>query len=183
MTDHLPASRDDWPADPFELLGIPRDIDARDARRAYTRLARRFKPEHNPLEFQLIRAAYDAVLACIGDESSVPFAGITQPDFVGSRAVGHSQSAPTSDLASDFDRHWSGVCSDEDATDSYQALCQLVEERTEDTAGAYVRLHWALAISPELDETRQPIDWLVTCLLYTSPSPRDRTRSRMPSSA
>src|SRR5665811_289333 len=26
-------------------------------------------------------------------------------------------------------------------------------------------------------------DTLLTCLLYTSPSPRDRTRSRMPSSA
>ena len=26
-------------------------------------------------------------------------------------------------------------------------------------------------------------DFVVTCLLYTSPSPRDRTRSRMPSSA
>ena len=25
--------------------------------------------------------------------------------------------------------------------------------------------------------------YLITCLLYTSPSPRDRTRSRMPSSA
>ena len=25
--------------------------------------------------------------------------------------------------------------------------------------------------------------WYATCLLYTSPSPRDRTRSRMPSSA
>ena len=25
--------------------------------------------------------------------------------------------------------------------------------------------------------------WIITCLLYTSPSPRDRTRSRMPSSA
>ena len=25
--------------------------------------------------------------------------------------------------------------------------------------------------------------WFETCLLYTSPSPRDRTRSRMPSSA
>ena len=25
--------------------------------------------------------------------------------------------------------------------------------------------------------------WLYSCLLYTSPSPRDRTRSRMPSSA
>ena len=27
------------------------------------------------------------------------------------------------------------------------------------------------------------MDWDDTCLLYTSPSPRDRTRSRMPSSA
>ena len=27
------------------------------------------------------------------------------------------------------------------------------------------------------------IDWLLTCLLYTSPSPRDVLRSRMPSSA
>ena len=25
--------------------------------------------------------------------------------------------------------------------------------------------------------------WIISCLLYTSPSPRDRTRSRMPSSA
>ena len=25
--------------------------------------------------------------------------------------------------------------------------------------------------------------WQLSCLLYTSPSPRDRTRSRMPSSA
>ena len=30
----------------------------------------------------------------------------------------------------------------------------------------------------------RPMIWLIiTCLLYTSPSPRDRTRSRMPSSA
>ena len=28
-----------------------------------------------------------------------------------------------------------------------------------------------------------PVDGLISCLLYTSPSPRDRTRSRMPSSA
>ena len=29
----------------------------------------------------------------------------------------------------------------------------------------------------------QDLDWKFRCLLYTSPSPRDRTRSRMPSSA
>ena len=27
------------------------------------------------------------------------------------------------------------------------------------------------------------VQWIVTCLLYTSPSPRDMRRSRMPSSA
>ena len=34
-----------------------------------------------------------------------------------------------------------------------------------------------------LIDKRNAIDWLISCLLYTSPSPRDRTRSRMPSSA
>ena len=36
----------------------------------------------------------------------------------------------------------------------------------------------------DLDELRVVrADLVVVCLLYTSPSPRDRTRSRMPSSA
>ena len=34
-----------------------------------------------------------------------------------------------------------------------------------------------------MDAMHAKIDELQTCLLYTSPSPRDRTRSRMPSSA
>ena len=32
-------------------------------------------------------------------------------------------------------------------------------------------------------KTEQVQEQVKTCLLYTSPSPRDRTRSRMPSSA
>ena len=44
-----------------------------------------------------------------------------------------------------------------------------------------------LLITPELTEfqDRKQIEfqWVGACLLYTSPSPRDRTRSRMPSSA
>ena len=39
----------------------------------------------------------------------------------------------------------------------------------------------AFAISKEYDKRSKAITQ--TCLLYTSPSPRDRTRSRMPSSA
>ena len=42
-------------------------------------------------------------------------------------------------------------------------------------------------LEPSLDRIRAVLDLLGepqrTCLLYTSPSPRDRTRSRMPSSA
>ena len=36
-------------------------------------------------------------------------------------------------------------------------------------------------IEARLRQSRFP--WVKTCLLYTSPSPRDRTRSRMPASA
>ena len=38
-------------------------------------------------------------------------------------------------------------------------------------------------ILDEIDVAPSPIRHYVSCLLYTSPSPRDRTRSRMPSSA
>ena len=41
-------------------------------------------------------------------------------------------------------------------------------------------IHEILIFSPEHDAT---LGQLSACLLYTSPSPRDRTRSRMPSSA
>ena len=36
---------------------------------------------------------------------------------------------------------------------------------------------------PEVDERLNRLFDIDCCLLYTSPSPRDRTRSRMPSSA
>ena len=39
------------------------------------------------------------------------------------------------------------------------------------------------ASAQSLSDWNLPLDGGFTCLLYTSPSPRDRTRSRMPSSA
>ena len=38
-------------------------------------------------------------------------------------------------------------------------------------------------ISKTLGEVVKDNDFIITCLLYTSPSPRDRSVSRMPSSA
>ena len=40
-----------------------------------------------------------------------------------------------------------------------------------------------IAATAEAPRLAAVVVWLVNCLLYTSPSPRDRTRSRMPSSA
>ena len=38
-------------------------------------------------------------------------------------------------------------------------------------------------VDAEMMNIREGEEWSTACLLYTSPSPRDRTRSRMPSSA
>ena len=42
---------------------------------------------------------------------------------------------------------------------------------------------YTLNMTKGITDISQDIYWLHICLLYTSPSPRDRTRSRMPSSA
>ena len=47
-------------------------------------------------------------------------------------------------------------------------------------------VHYLTAVLIGIDITLVGLYWAMgsdTCLLYTSPSPRDRTRSRMPSSA
>ena len=45
------------------------------------------------------------------------------------------------------------------------------------------RLLTVVKAKPIQKPVAEPVDKVNTCLLYTSPSPRDRTRSRMPSSA
>ena len=42
---------------------------------------------------------------------------------------------------------------------------------------------WMYALGSFNDEDTREYDNYVTCLLYTSPSPRDKRQSRMPSSA
>ena len=54
---------------------------------------------------------------------------------------------------------------------------ETTNDKTVNTTGYYVN-H-----KPEIDEIQKLTALLKSCLLYTSPSPRDRQKSRMPSSA
>ena len=58
----------------------------------------------------------------------------------------------------------------------------MLEKETENMLRNNIRFNIVGKIEDLPDKTR---DWVLStiCLLYTSPSPRDRTRSRMPSSA
>jgi hypothetical protein len=62
MPDDLPDDVSRWPSDPFDVLGLARPATETDAKRAYTKLIRRFKPEHHPEQFRRVREAYETVL-------------------------------------------------------------------------------------------------------------------------
>ena len=66
----------------------------------------------------------------------------------------------------------------EDMDDAFsnEDQAELMEENAERAAEGEV-------LSENLEKIDMAIAWAEACLLYTSPSPRDRTRTRMPSSA
>lgn len=54
--------------DCYKVLGIPRNADQKEIKRAYFRLVRQFSPEHDPERFQEIRAAYEMLTSGDGDQ-------------------------------------------------------------------------------------------------------------------
>ena len=67
-------------------------------------------------------------------------------------------------------------------THAVKRLNELIEEGREGDAWAIIHEYeeW---LDLHTDEDQDHDIYSLDCLLYTSPSPRDRTRSRMPSSA
>lgn len=55
----LPDDPAEWPTDARALFGMKPNGTRHELRRAYTRLIRRFKPEHSPAQFRRIRDAYE----------------------------------------------------------------------------------------------------------------------------
>ena len=167
MSEHLPESLDDWPDDPFTLLDVSPDVDARSARRAYTRLARKFKPEHHPLEFQRIRAAYDAVIAIIGSGSEPRFGSPPRQEAESPDLFQYSPTRPDSpDDDGELQKLWLSIPT-ADAQMAYDQMVQLADSRLKGQVAVYLRLHWALAMQTSLDSERSPIDWIAIGLIET----------------
>jgi len=69
----------------------------------------------------------------------------------------------------------------QELTDEMNRFVEAMGWYREDSAWPQTPRNIAISLSLEAAEVLEHFQW--TCLLYTSPSPRDRTRSRMPSSA
>lgn len=58
----LPEDVTLWPTVPEQILGVSGSASRKDVRRAYSRLIKRFRPEHFPEQFRRLREAYERVV-------------------------------------------------------------------------------------------------------------------------
>jgi hypothetical protein len=182
---HLPEDMRQWPEDPHELLGIGPDADSREARKAYARLIRVYKPEHYPEQFRRIRDAYE-MLRFYARFVPVPDEEISQrgdeddaePSSAPTDAHGDAEAEDQPDA--DVDRTSRPVSDtrDDEITRLYQAAragrreeCYRdyvsMQERQPGEEEIYVRLYWMLALWPQLDDLRDRCAWLALGLRQT----------------
>ncbi|HSQ57043.1 MAG TPA: J domain-containing protein [Gemmata sp.] len=174
MADHLPEDPRRWPGDPFELLGVERSASETDIRRAYTRLIRKFKPEHFPEQFRRIREAYEAALQQRKWFGFIHFDPPAEDDpapaIVTAESTG-TETAPRDEprelerprpVARPEEAAWALAIAGKRA-EGYSQLAELARAKSENSELA-LRLYWLLAIEPAIDEDRTRHDWLAEAL-------------------
>ncbi|MGL4422341.1 MAG: J domain-containing protein [Gemmataceae bacterium] len=167
MSHELPENHSKWPEDSFELLGVKPGAPEVEIRRAYTRLIRKYKPEHHPEEFRKIREAYENAKMRTHwyhdndtDETENPTSEATDSsNNPAATSVPNDATpvpVPSADLA---ERLWQ-VAIEGDLATAYRQLLPLAEAR----ADVCLRLYWLLATDPKLDETLTRHHWLAQAL-------------------
>ncbi len=189
----LPDNLRDWPTDPFALLGVTRGAGEMDIKRAYTRLIRRFKPEHSPEHFRRIRQAYETCLdqyrwfasaPDIPDEITPDRVPTTTPSTTESTSDDQGPVSPHPNVDAnesfpDEDRPTANLppptpILDEVASlwaaaidgrdaEAYAGLIDLAAIRS-DRLDLPLRLYWLLGLNPALDPTRTRHHWLADAL-------------------
>jgi len=153
----LPENLNEWPDDPYAILGVHYGIDPRELRRAYTQLIRTYKPEQFPEHFRRIREAYETVLR------HAPFFGKTAASSEPPEPVA-AEPAPAAlergpDLLEQMQSLWELACRGQES-EAYRGL-RLLAEQHPASDELRMRLYWLLRLTPEIDSLRQPIDWLL----------------------
>ncbi|MBS0261314.1 MAG: J domain-containing protein, partial [Planctomycetes bacterium] len=180
--DSLPEDPAEWPENRFTLFGLDHNATLRDLRKAYANLIRRFKPEHYPLQFRLIREAFEALQILLeqkgpsgpapGPEEN-PGAGPQFGDWSHSeRPVRKFRKAPPPVERHDtnppsrlsrlpaLDEAWeNAVRQGSDWKRLYRQLVEAAKWKISDEI-LYCRLYWLLLAVPSVDPVRAPIEWL-----------------------
>lgn len=177
----LPDDPRDWPTDPFALLGVPRNVSEGDLKRAYTRLIKKYKPEHKPDEFRRIREAYETAIEMSRWFRDAPpvqqtFADLPFPAPAPAQAREEraDPDAPARDHETQIDAPVPPAPRDAvevawaDAVagaweDAYAALFALAGAHPT-RADLPLRLYWLLALRPALDADRTRHEWLAAAL-------------------
>jgi hypothetical protein len=186
----LPDDSSRWPGDPYALLGVGRQDDEREVRREYTRLIRRFRPDHHPAEFQKIREAFEFIqrqqqarksyytaIELVeestsldqeeeepslhrDDEDSEIQAVSSSPDVKTSKP--HPPSSET--VPPTLSEIWELAMEGDEAA-AYAFLLERRYQVGRDEQGQlHARLYWLLTMNRGLDSARVPCDWLAAGL-------------------
>ena len=172
---HLPDDPQHWPENPFEVLGVEPTSSEQDIKRAYTRLIRRFKPEHHPEQFRRVREAFEAVnnrIKWLGyfhlpelsspapaEDESVPVAKDREPSPL---AESREPERPRPVIVDPVEDAWKLAVANQ-RSEAYSRLLDL-EHSLPGRADIAMRLYWLLAIQPELDTNRSRHHWLFAAL-------------------
>lgn len=173
--NHLPDDPRQWPDDPFALLGVERGVGELDLKRAYTRLIRRFKPEHHPKEFQRIRDAYEQcqlqfrwfspAIDSPEPERDSPLPEVVAPEAAENfqeSAASRQEDLPRLASVDEAERLWR-LAIEGNLEEAYGELRRLAAA-TPDRVDLPLRLYWLLACTPGLDAERTRHDWLAEAL-------------------
>jgi DnaJ domain len=167
---HLPDDLSRWPSDPFELLGVSRNIERLELRRAYNRLIRKYKPDHSPEQFQRIRTAYDLLrnhideqemISNLTDEVLQPFDDTNRDDEATNNDAEYPEEKTQFsilDIESEADKLWKQA-EQKEFLEAYRGLVELYDQ-TGGYEATRVRLYWLLKQVSIVDKTRDPCDWL-----------------------
>lgn len=184
MAEHqLPDDPRNWPDDPFQLLGVEPPISEQDLKRAYTRLIRRFKPEHHPEQFRRVREAYESALERgkwfgfftspqlppppPSERTESPTSPVPPPERSESPYSPRVEPEPEPEMPrrAIFDpvaEAWKLAISGQQS-EAYSTLLDL-DRAAPERSDLALRLYWLLAVQPSLDSTRSRHDWLFAAL-------------------